>query len=106
MGKAENALQHGCLEYLHLRGVAAWRNNTGMLYNKAGRPVYFGVIGSGDIFAVVGGRFLSVECKVKGGKVSGHQKRWAAEVEAAGGVAIVARTIDDVQDALNDMRSE
>lgn len=106
MGRAENALQRACLEYLKIRGVMAWRNNTGLLRDRNGKPVRFGVVGSGDIFAVVGGRFLSVECKVKGGKVSDHQKRWAEEVNSAGGMAIVAETVDDVHDALEDMRGD
>ena len=97
MGKPENALQRACLEFLHLRGIMAWRNNSGA-YKVGKRYIRFGTQGSGDIFAIVRGRFLSIECKVGRGKETADQKLWAAQVVDAGGVAIVARTVDDVAD--------
>ncbi len=103
MGKAENTLQRACLEYLELRQITAWRNNTGVLRNPRGRPVRYGVVGSGDIFAVLpDGRFASIECKVNNNKPSAEQLDWRAAIQAAGGIAIVARTVDDVEDMLRE----
>lgn len=102
MGKPENALQRACLEFLRLRGIMAWRNNTRVV--RFGKQLYwFGAKGSGDIFAIVRGRFLSIEVKVGRGKETADQKLWAAQVEDAGGKAIVARTLEDVQDAIEEL---
>jgi len=104
MGRAENLIQNACLELLHFKGVMAWRNNTGAV--KAEKRFYrFGQKGSGDIFAIVPpeGKFLSVECKTWIGTVTATQKAWAEMVEEMGGVAIVARSVDDVCDALDEI---
>jgi len=107
MGRRENKLQAAVLEYLKLRGVFAWRNNTGMLWDRTGRPVKYGCVGSGDVLAIVPphGRFLSIECKAPGARTKKSTKRnqeaWAEEVRAVGGLAITVDTLDDVEDALN-----
>jgi len=100
MGRAENQLQNACLEFLRLRGVMAWRNNTGAV--KVGKKQYirYGHPGSGDIFAIPFGTFLSIECKVRGNSATPIQREWMQAVIDAGGHALVARTIDDVADAL------
>lgn len=111
MGKPENNLQRACLEFLLLKGCKAWRNNTGtrVSHYKGKRAfVRYGAVGSGDIFAIVpkSGRFLSIECKVAGKYPSKAQRKWIEEVNETGGWAIVARTVDDVADALNQIAKE
>ncbi len=102
MGKPENALQRACLEFLRLRGVMAWRNNTGA-YKRGKGYISYGATGSGDIFAIVRGRFVSIECKIGRNQPTADQKLWAAQVDDAGGMAVVARTLDDVQDAIEQL---
>ena len=98
---AEGDIVRGILQYLHLRRIEAWRNNTGCLRDRTGRPVTFGRVGSGDIFAILdGGRFMSIECKQEGKCPTKKQKAFAEIINRAGGLAIVARSIDDVEDAL------
>jgi len=93
----EGAVVQACLDYLKIYGAFAWRNNTGALKDKRDRPVYFGKPGSADILGVLpGGRFIAVECKSKKGKLSDKQELFLAEVEQLGGVAIVAKSVDDV----------
>jgi hypothetical protein len=95
-----------CLEYLHLRGWHAWRNNSG------GRPwtdrtgktrlMRFGAKGSGDILAVRDGVFLSLEVKKPGGKVSDDQKAWIDTIRRHGGLAFVVRSVDELMAELTD----
>lgn len=97
----EGDLVRAALNYLKAVGVLAWRNNTGMLFDRTGRPVRYGFTGSGDIFGITaGGRFLSIECKVGKNKESDSQKQFRMDVVAAGGLAIVIRSLDDLEEAL------
>ena len=105
---SETALVKACLEYLRLIGCYVWRNNTGMLYNKVGRPVAFGKVGSSDILGILpGGRFLAVECKIGRNPLSRSQQTFLDEVGRTGGLAIVVRdSVDSLVDRLGPRRRE
>jgi hypothetical protein len=90
------------LEYLKLRGILAWRMNTGagVLVDgarHASRFVRFGFPGCADILGVLDdGRFLAIEVKSDTGRASKEQLIFLAEVAKRGGVAFIARGIEDV----------
>ena len=76
-------------------------------------PVKYGLhVGSADLIGwemviitqeMVGGAvavFVSVECKSTTGTVEPEQKTWANNVRAAGGKAIVARSVDEALSGL------
>ena len=98
----EQDIQRTILQYLHLRGILAWRNNSGAMRaitpTGKSRLVRFNTAtGSSDIFAVLpGGRFLSIEVKRPGNKPTARQADWLATVTAHGGLAIVATCVEDV----------
>ena len=84
------------------------RNNTGTLRDANGRPVQFGLAkGSADLIGwttrtitpdMVGQRvaiFTSIEVKTATGRVSPEQRQWLEAVQAAGGIAGVARSVED-----------
>jgi hypothetical protein len=101
MGAPENAVKNACLEYLKICKIMAWSNNTGAVKykNGAGRDRFlrFGYVGSADIIGCLpDGRFLAVECKAEKGRLSEAQTSFLASVKECGGVAVVARSIDDV----------
>ena len=101
----EGAIVQACLEFLHYAGVTAWRNNSGAVKYKnqsgASRFLRYGKVGSADIIGwMPDGRFLGVECKTPTGRLSEAQKVWLAELKKAGGVAIVARSVGDLVDAM------
>lgn len=78
--------------------VVAWKNTTGVGRTFTGdRPIRFGLVGSSDVFAVVGprGRFLGAEAKTGGAVQSKQQKAFQRAVEAVGGVYVVCRSVDD-----------
>ena len=85
-----------------------FRNNTGTLRDANGRPVQFGLCkGSADLIGwttrtvtpeMVGQQvaiFTSIEVKTPTGRVRPEQQQWLAAVQAAGGIAAVARSVAD-----------
>ena len=86
-----------------------FRNNTGTLRDANGRPVTFGLCkGSADLIGwstrtitpeMVGQTvaiFASIEVKAaSGGRIRPEQQQWLAAVQAAGGIAAVARSVAD-----------
>jgi hypothetical protein len=90
--------------------VRLFRNNTGTLYDRQGRPVTFGLSkGSADLIGwttrtitpdMVGQRvavFTSIEVKTATGRLRPEQRQWLEAVQAAGGIAGVARSVEDAQ---------
>ena len=87
-----------------------FRNNTGTLKDANGRPVQFGLCkGSADLIGwttrtvtqeMVGTQvavFLSIEVKTPTGRLRPEQQQWLDAVQAAGGIAGVARSVEDAQ---------
>jgi hypothetical protein len=87
-----------------------FRNNTGTLRDQHGRPVSFGLAkGSADLIGwrtvtitpeMVGTQvavFTSIEVKTPTGRVKPEQQQWLDAVQAAGGIAGVARSVEDAQ---------
>ena len=85
-----------------------FRNNTGTLRDQHGRPVSFGLCkGSADLIGyrtititpdMVGQQvavFLSIEVKTPTGCIRPEQQAWLETVQAAGGIAGVARSVED-----------
>ena len=85
-----------------------FRNNTGTLRDQNGRPVQFGLCkGSADLIGwkrvtvtedMVGSTvavFLSIEVKTATGRLRPEQQQWLDAVQAAGGIAGVARSVED-----------
>ena len=85
-----------------------FRNNTGTLRDANGRPVSFGLCkGSADLIGwrtvtitpeMVGTQvavFTSIEVKTPTGRVKPEQQQWLDAVQAAGGIAGVARSVED-----------
>lgn len=78
----------------------AWSNNTGALKDAEGRLVRYGLNGSSDVLACIKGRMVGIEAKVGRDRVRENQQRFANALTRAGGVYIVARSVDDVRNAL------
>jgi len=87
-----------------------FRNNTGTLRDQHGRPVQFGLCkGSADLIGwrtvtvtpeMVGQQlavFLSIEVKTPTGRLRPEQRQWLDAVQAAGGIAGVARSVSDAE---------
>ena len=108
----EGTLTKPILDYLAMRGIMAWRNNSGARVfaytsKRTGKTSnqffrWGGLPGASDIFAILGptGRFLAIETKRAGEKPTDAQEAFLQAVEAAGGLGIVAWTLDDVHEAI------
>jgi hypothetical protein len=74
---------------------------------KSARPVVAGMaVGSADLIGIVGphGRFLSIEVKTAKGRVSEAQEDWARIVRSRGGVAGIARSVEDALELVEKAR--
>ena len=93
-----------------------FRNNTGTLKDANGRPVQFGLCkGSADLIGwkrvtitpeMVGTQvavFTSIEVKTATGRLRPEQQQWLDAVQAAGGIAGVARSVSDAEALLRDV---
>jgi hypothetical protein len=87
-----------------------FRNNTGTLCDANGRPVQFGLAkGSADLIGwttrtitpdMVGQTvavFTSIEVKSQSGRLRPEQRQWLEAVQAAGGIAGMARSVEDAR---------
>jgi hypothetical protein len=86
------------LAALRRHPAVAWveRLNSGVV-EVDGRWIRYGWIGAADLIGqLADGRFLAVEVKAPAGRVSEAQQAFLDRVNAAGGVAFVARGGDDV----------
>lgn len=93
----ETQIQNQILDYLALRKVFAWRNNTRVV-RLGGRLVKMGARGSPDIIGVLpGGMFLAIEVKKPGELPSTHQREFLSRLAQEGAVTLVASCVEDVQ---------
>lgn len=107
---SENLIQKQCLQWLSLKGVFAWRQNTGSFraeHKGKKRFVRFSHPGISDILGICGdGRFLAIEVKRADGKLSDDQKAFLDNVTKEGGIALVVRSLDDLIKAFRSLFGE
>jgi len=76
--------------YLKIRGVFHWK-----VFQTLGSTV-----GCPDILGIYKGKFLGIEVKTKSGKLSERQALFIESINMEGGIAFVARSVDDVMERL------
>lgn len=94
--------------------IRVFRNNVGVAHFPDGSVVRYGLCpGSADLIGwrevtitpdMVGqtfAQFLSVECKAPKGRTTDKQDAWFFAVKRGGGVALVARSVEDVRHLLS-----
>jgi penicillin-binding protein-related factor A (putative recombinase) len=82
-------------------GAIVWRNNVGMLMDKRGVPVKYGLcVGSSDLIGIYKGAFLALEIKQPGKKPTTEQVNFLRVVKENGGIAAVVFSADDVKKLL------
>ena len=95
--RSEANIQNDIWIALSQAGCLVWRNNSGVLKDKTGRPIKFGLCkGSSDLVGICpDGKFLAVEVKTADGRIRPEQKLFIAAVIAKGGRAGIARSVED-----------
>lgn len=96
-GRTEANIQGECMIELSKAGCLIWRNNTGVLKDKSGRPIKFGLcVGSSDLVGICpDGIALFVECKTADGRVRPEQKSFISACRSKGARAGIARSASD-----------
>jgi hypothetical protein len=92
----ESVVQAQITQYLLLKGIFHYRNNSGGFRDGNNHFYRFGAVGSPDIICVVEGRFIGVEVKAPGGKQSDNQISFQKRLEGAGGKYLLAHSLEDV----------
>lgn len=77
-----------------------WRTNSGVAVTPARSVVRFNVPGTPDILGCYRGRAVAIEAKAAIGRQSHQQRRFQAAWERAGGLYVLARSVDDAMAAL------
>lgn len=112
MKASETQLVYSCLEYLALKKIFAWRANSGSMSveSSSGKKRFIrfaGVDGLADIIGVLpDGRFLAVECKMPGRHPKPAQIEFARRITAAGGVALLIYSLDELISALGSLSTD
>lgn len=98
----ESDIMRACILALSGAGCLIWRNNTGVLPDRQGVPIRFGLcVGSSDLIGITpDGRFLAIETKTAKGRIRPEQQRFIDAVRAKGGIAGIARSPEDALDLL------
>lgn len=98
--ETEASIQRTIMDYLTVRRIFHWRQNSGAFpgeYKGKKRFVRFTSIkGVSDILGIYKGRLLAIEVKRPGEKPTVDQLAFMESVKAAGGIAFVARDLGDV----------
>ena len=102
MSKLEHEIQNEIMAYLVSNKIFAWRQNTGAISIKD-RFIRFGLKGTSDILGIYKGIFLAIEVKTAQGKLRKEQVFFLRKIKDQGGIAIVARSLDDVKCVLNEI---
>lgn len=94
MKVTEAEIQRQIRDYLRWTGWFVYKNHQSLGSHR----------GLADLTAIKDGKVVWIEVKAPGGRQSEHQRRFQEELEAHGGTYILARSVEDVERALGEMR--
>jgi hypothetical protein len=98
----EQIIQKAIRDYLTVIKVFHFKvNTTGIYKQSTGSYITNESAGCPDIIAIYKGRFYGIEVKSFTGRLSEKQKRFKEGIEEAGGVYLVARSVDDVMKVIS-----
>jgi hypothetical protein len=96
----ERDVLRACLNYLRIKNHFVIRVNNGAFQTKKGGWVRCtDILGVADIIGLTfDGKPLAVECKSKTGKLSDFQEAFRNAWQERGGLYVLARNIEDLQE--------
>ncbi|MGB4498522.1 MAG: VRR-NUC domain-containing protein [Methylococcaceae bacterium] len=113
MANNETFIQNTMLPAISHGNVRVFRNNVGALKTETGQLVRFGLEKSSsdligfrsikitpDMVGKTIAQFVSIEIKTEKGKPTDGQKRWLDMILKFGGIAGIARSIDEAKELL------
>mgnify|MGYP001602956253 CR=1 FL=1 len=103
-GETEQHIQKAILDYLKVKKFVVFKHRNVGIFKKSTNqyiPLSAGEIGISDIIGCSPeGRFVAIEVKKAGGSATVAQNDFLKRIEANGGIAILAYSIDDVMNVL------
>lgn len=97
MSTPEGDIKRKILTYLEARGIFHWVNQAGRIPGR--KLIKTGVT---DILGCFQGRMLAIEVKAPSGKLTDEQAEFIFAVRSAGGIAFVARSVEEVAQKLKE----
>jgi hypothetical protein len=102
----ESETQAAILRAFNAGSVRLFRNSTGVA-RADDRTIRYGLCrGSADLIGICDGRFIAVEVKSAKGRLTTEQAAFLGMVRSLGGIAIVARSVDDVANGIEEARRQ
>jgi VRR-NUC domain-containing protein len=102
----EKIIENQILSFLRSKRIYCWKQpNGGFFDTRIGKfrkqQSPFAIQGVADILGLLpNGRFLAIECKSEKGKVSPHQELFISQINANGGCAFVAHSLEEAKKGL------
>ena len=88
--QTEKEITAAIRSFLKARGIFHWK-----VFQTLGSQK-----GVADIIGIYKGQFMAIEVKTQKGKLNDNQRAFLTEVKYAGGIAMVARSVNDVIEIL------
>lgn len=100
----ESQIQSAIIDYLRMVGAVVTRANSGSIVQQKSNGTSYRIkladAGTADILSCYQGRYIAIEVKDHKGETTLEQEVFLQSVRDAGGIAFVARSIDDVKEML------
>ena len=94
----EKEISKSCLNWLLKRKIFAWRNSsTGIFDREKGFFRTSPKRGAPDLIAIYQGKFIGIELKRPGNKLSEQQEWFRESVISAGGVYLVIHSVEELE---------
>lgn len=102
----EKQIENSILNYLRANGIFCWKaqsvglfDPTKKIYRRSNNKHH--IKGVSDILGIMpNGRFLAVEVKSEKGRATPEQLQFIENIKESGGIALLARSIDDLKNKL------
>lgn len=107
----EKDIKRHIIEWLFYQKCFCWVNSTVGIWDQK-KNSFRKLTGTGqmrgvsDILGIWKGRPLAIEVKRSGGRLSIHQQAFLLKFAEAGGIAMVAHSVEDVESILSTIRQE
>jgi len=96
----ETQLQNDAIKFLKARKIFHWRQNSGALKTEKGFYRFTSINGLPDIIAIINGRFVGFELKLKGKYPSREQKATHKRIKEAGGRVYIIHDLNELKEAV------
>ena len=99
----ETQLQRDCLNYLRAKGIFCYRQNSGALKTEKGFYRVTDINGLPDIIAIIKGKFVGFELKLKGKYPSKVQKATHEAIRKAGARVYIVHDLNELKEAVEEL---